>query len=134
MKSIDDVLHLSVKFGVEAREPGVILVEFVFSIVWQLLDASLDDEGLLKYIPDKASKWLTGQENMDIDGQDSFGEKRHEHHEGMCTSNSTMAIELVAEFLKNKATSSVLYLARQNMYEIIFVLLLVIYFDFGFAS
>ena len=56
MKSIDDVLHLSKIYGLQVSEPGVILVEFVFSIVWQLLDASLDDEGLLELTPDKKSR------------------------------------------------------------------------------
>ncbi|KAF2287842.1 hypothetical protein GH714_002935 [Hevea brasiliensis] len=48
MKSIDAVLHLSQNFGLQASDPGILMVEFIYSIVWLLLDASLDDEGLLE--------------------------------------------------------------------------------------
>ncbi|GMP91109.1 hypothetical protein CsSME_00041944 [Camellia sinensis var. sinensis] len=56
MKSIDEVLHLSQIFSLPASEPGLLVVGFVFSIVWQLLDASLDDEGLLELTPEKKSR------------------------------------------------------------------------------
>ncbi|KAL3572485.1 hypothetical protein D5086_026389 [Populus alba] len=115
MKSIDDVVHLSQIFGVQLCEPGILLVEFVFSIVWQLLDASLDDEGLLEQSLEKNSRWLSRLQDMEIDGNENFSEKRNEHHEGLHKVNTTMAIELIEEFLKNKVTSSILYLARQNM-------------------
>ncbi|XP_011033679.1 PREDICTED: mediator of RNA polymerase II transcription subunit 33B isoform X1 [Populus euphratica] len=115
MKSIDDVVHLSQIFGVQLCEPGFLLVEFVFSIVWQLLDASLDDEGLLEQSLEKNSRWLSRLQDMEIDGNENFSEKRNEHHEGLHKVNTTMAIELIEEFFKNKVTSSILYLARQNM-------------------
>ena len=115
MKSIDDVVHLSQIFGVQLCEPGILLVEFVFSIVWQLLDASLDDEGLLEQSLEKNSRWLSRLQDMEIDGNENFSEKRNEHHEGLHKVNTAMAIELIEEFLKNKVTSSILYLARQNM-------------------
>lgn len=34
MKSIDVVLHLSNIFGMSQSEPGILVVEFIFSIVW----------------------------------------------------------------------------------------------------
>ncbi|KAL3604983.1 hypothetical protein D5086_005842 [Populus alba] len=114
MKSIDDVAHLSQIFGVQLCEPGLLLVEFVVSIVWQLLDASLDDEGLLELGAEKNSRWLCRPEGMEIDAHENFSEKRNEHHE-LHKVNTTMAIELIGEFLKNKLTSRLLYLARQNM-------------------
>ncbi|XP_059660526.1 mediator of RNA polymerase II transcription subunit 33B [Cornus florida] len=115
MKSIDDVLHLSQIYGVPAQEPGVLVVEFVFSIVWQLLDASLDDEELLELTPEKKSRWPTKTQDMEIDGHDSFDEKRIERHDGMHKLNAVMAIEIIGEFFKNKVTSRILYLARRNM-------------------
>lgn len=115
MKSIDDVLHLSHVFGLKICEPGLLLVEFVFSIVWQLLDASLDDEGLLELTSEKKSIWLTRPQDMEIDDIDSFSEKRNEHHEGLHKVSTTMAIELIGEFLQNKVTSRILCLARRNM-------------------
>ncbi|XP_012092293.1 mediator of RNA polymerase II transcription subunit 33B isoform X2 [Jatropha curcas] len=115
MKLTDDALHLSHIFGLQVCKPGLILVEFVFSMVWQLLDASLDDEGLLDLTSEKKSRWLTSLQDMDIDGHESFGEKRNEHNEGLKSANTTMAIELIGEFLQNKVTSRILYLARKNM-------------------
>uniref|UniRef100_A0A6N2NEA8 Mediator of RNA polymerase II transcription subunit 33A n=1 Tax=Salix viminalis TaxID=40686 RepID=A0A6N2NEA8_SALVM len=115
MKSIDDVVNLSQIFGEQLCETGILLVEFVFSIMWQLLDASLDDEGLLELSAEKNSRWLPRREVMEIDGHGNFSEKRNEHQEGLHKVNTTMAIELIGEFLKNKLTSRLIYLARQNM-------------------
>lgn len=114
MKFIDEVLHLSQIFGLEVCESGT-LVAYVFSVVLQLLDASLDDESLLELAPEKNFRWSTKPQDMEIDGLDSFNEKRTEHHEGLCKANTTMAIELIGEFLRNKVTSKILYLACQNM-------------------
>ncbi|EOX94836.1 Reduced epidermal fluorescence 4, putative isoform 1 [Theobroma cacao] len=115
MKSIDDVLHLSQIFGLQVSEPGLLLVEFVFSIVWQLLDASLDDEGLLELTPEKRSIWPTITQDMEIDTPDNFNEKRNEQLDVMYKGNTTMAIEIIGEFLQNKVTSRILFLARRNM-------------------
>ncbi|XP_021279596.1 mediator of RNA polymerase II transcription subunit 33B [Herrania umbratica] len=115
MKSIDDVLHLSQIFGLQVSEPGLLLVEFVFSIVWQLLDASLDDEGLLELTPERRSIWPTVTQDMEIDTPDNFNEKRNEQHDVMYKGNTTMAIEIIGEFLQNKVTSRILFLARRNM-------------------
>ncbi|XP_050236948.1 mediator of RNA polymerase II transcription subunit 33B [Mercurialis annua] len=115
MISVDDVLHLSHKFGLQVCEPGVLLVAFVFSITWQLLDASLDDEGLLDLTVEKKSIWLASPQDMEIDSHKNYGEKINEHHDGLLKLNSTMAIDLIGEFLQNKVTSRILYLARQNM-------------------
>ncbi|KAK4372483.1 hypothetical protein RND71_007867 [Anisodus tanguticus] len=65
---LDSVLHLTEVFGMHADEPGVLVVEIIFSLVWQLLDASLDDEGLLQLTPEKKSRWPTKPEDMEIDG------------------------------------------------------------------
>ncbi|GLT42581.1 hypothetical protein SLA2020_165720 [Shorea laevis] len=115
MKSMDDVLQLSKIFGLQVCEPGLVLVGFVFSVVWQLLDASLDDEGLLELTPEKKSLWLSVSQDMEIDNPNSSAEKRTEQHERLCKVNTTMAIEIIGEFLKDKLTSRILYLARRNM-------------------
>lgn len=114
MSSIDDILHLSEIFGVQDQEPGSILLAFVFSIVWQLVDASLDEEGLLELTSDKRSKWPCGSHDMEIDGlQNSV--KRNENHDVLEKANTEMAIELIQEFMQNKVTSRILHLASQNM-------------------
>lgn len=115
MKSIDNVLQLSRIFGFQVCEPGVVLVGFVFSVVWQLLDASLDDEGLLDLTPEKKSLWLTVSQDMAIDYPKSFGEKKTQHHEQLFKANTTMAIEIIGEFLQDKVISRIMYLARRNM-------------------
>ncbi|TQD90003.1 hypothetical protein C1H46_024407 [Malus baccata] len=115
IKSIDDVLHLSRQYGLQVSEHGVLIVEFVFSIIWQLLDASLDDEGLLELAPDKKPRWPTRPQDMEIDGHGCFNEKRSEQNEGLQKANTAMAIDIIVEFLQNKVTSRMLYLARRNM-------------------
>ncbi|KAJ7972832.1 Mediator of RNA polymerase II transcription subunit 33A like [Quillaja saponaria] len=115
MTSIDDALHLSQVYGLEVCETGLILVEFIFSIVWQLLEASLDDEGLLEHTPEKKPRWPTRPQDMEIDGDDCFSGKKTGHDEIFLKTNTAMAIEIIGEFLQNKVTSRILYLANQNM-------------------
>ncbi|CAK9161890.1 unnamed protein product [Ilex paraguariensis] len=115
MKSIDTALHLSQTFGLQASEPGILMVEVVFSIVWQLLDASLDDEGLLELLPEKKHRWETKPQDVEVDGHGSYAEKRMEHQDRLQNINTVMAIELIGRFLQNRATSRILYLAQRNM-------------------
>lgn len=115
MTSIDDVLHLSQVFGIQECEPGVLVVEFVFSIVWQLLEATLDDEGLLELTPERKSIWATRSQDMEIDYENSFEERRTENYDKLQKANTVMAIELIVQFLRQKLVSRLLYLARQNM-------------------
>ncbi|KAK7336724.1 hypothetical protein VNO77_17270 [Canavalia gladiata] len=115
MKSIEDVLQLSQVYSQKVSEPGVVLVEFVFSIVKQLLEASLDDEGLLDHTSENETRWLRESHDMDIDGDDSFSEKKTEQKEGLLKENTAMAIEIIAKFLQHKMTSRMLSLVHQNM-------------------
>jgi len=115
MKSIDGVLHLSNIFGVSQSEPGILVVEFLFSIVWQLLDASLDDEGLLEFTPDKKSRWAALYHDMELDRLDNYSDKKTEHHEKLQNVNTLMAVEMIGKFLQDKISSRILYLARQNL-------------------
>lgn len=118
MNSLDTVLHFSQIFGLQGNERGVVIVEIIFSIVWQLLDSSLDDEGLLQLTPEKKSRWLRRAHDMEIDEFESYDGKRLEHNERLKNGNSTMAVDLIGQFLQNKVTSRILYLARLNMLEL----------------
>ncbi|XP_051141663.1 mediator of RNA polymerase II transcription subunit 33B-like [Andrographis paniculata] len=115
MESISDVLQFHQTFGVQSSEPGFLLVEFVFSIVWELLDASLDDEALLELTPDKKSRWPIRNQDMDIDHLGSYEGKRMEGQVAMSKINTIMAIEIIGEFFRNKVTSRILFLACRNM-------------------
>ncbi|KAL8167689.1 hypothetical protein V2J09_009188 [Rumex salicifolius] len=115
LHSIDDALHLSQTFGVQSSEPGVLVVILVLSIVWQLLDASLDDEGLLQFIHHKKSRWSTRMQDMEIDNSESFEKKRADHHVAMRRMNTSMAVEIIGVYLQDKVTSRVLSLAKQYM-------------------
>ncbi|XP_038887594.1 mediator of RNA polymerase II transcription subunit 33A isoform X2 [Benincasa hispida] len=117
MQTIDDVLHLTQIFGVQTCEPGVLMVELFFSIVWQLLDASLDDEGLLALPGEEKSVWLIRPQlhDMELDVHDSFGEKRTENSESLLKVNTAKAIEIIGQFLQNKKTARILCLALRNM-------------------
>ncbi|PRQ38851.1 hypothetical protein RchiOBHm_Chr4g0418531 [Rosa chinensis] len=119
MKSIDDILDLSQTFGLQTSDAGTIVVGFIFSTVWQLIDASLDDEGLLEHDdPEKKSRWVIKPQEMEIDGY----EKGNERYERLQSRNTVMAIELITQFLQNKLTSKILNLAKQNMYTSLFKL------------
>ncbi|PKA59311.1 Mediator of RNA polymerase II transcription subunit 33A [Apostasia shenzhenica] len=113
MVSVDDVLHLSEIFGIQASEPGTLVVEFTFCIVWQLLDATLDDEGLLELTPEKKSRWPTRSYEMDIDGKDYY--LKTGYSESLRKQNSVKAVELILHFLQNKKISRLISLARENM-------------------
>lgn len=115
MKSIDDALHLYQIFGLQSSEPGLVLVEFLFSVVWELLDASLDDENLLELVPEKKSIWPIKSLEMEIDDHNNFGEKKIDYHHGLYKMNTTTAIEIIGEIFRNKVTSRILHLARRNM-------------------
>lgn len=115
MKSIDAVLHLSNIFGMSQSEPGILVVEFIFSIVWQLLDASLDDEGLLEFTPDKKSRWAILYQDMELDRHDNYSDKKTEQHEKLQNANTLMAVEMIGQFLQDKISSRILCLARQNL-------------------
>lgn len=115
MESIDDVLQFYQIFGVKSSEPGILIVEFIFSIVWELLDASLDDEGLLELTPEKKSRWPIKSQDMEIDYLDNYDGKRMDRQEAFSKVNTIMAVEMLGEFFHDKTTSRILYLARRNM-------------------
>ncbi|KAL3812720.1 hypothetical protein ACJIZ3_013988 [Penstemon smallii] len=114
MNSLDSVLHLSQIFGKQANEAGSLLVLFVFTIVWQLVNAALDDEGLLQ-LTESEPPWSVKHQDMEIDIHNMYNEKRKEYIERLQSMNTIMTIELIGQFLQNKVTSRLLYLARQNM-------------------
>ena len=115
LNSIDEALHLSDVFGIEASDPAVLLLLVVFSNVWQLVDATLDDERLLEFTPDKSSRWLTTIQDIEIDDNGHFLENRSEHREAMLKSNTSMAFEMIVESLQSKVTLQIFFLVRQNM-------------------
>lgn len=115
MESIEDTLHLSKIFGLQSREPGLVLVEFLFSVAWELLDASLDDENLLELVPEKKSIWPIKSQDMETDDHISFGEKSFDRHQGLFKMNTIMAIEIIGELLRYQVTFRILHLARRNM-------------------
>ncbi|GAB4851154.1 Mediator of RNA polymerase II transcription subunit 33A [Ancistrocladus abbreviatus] len=115
MKSIEHVLHPSQIFGLQTSEPGIVLVEFIFTIVWQLLDASLDDEGLMELTPERKSIWATKSQEMDVDICDNYDKKRLQNLERLQNMNTVMAVETIGQFFQNRTTSRILYLARRNM-------------------
>lgn len=121
MKSIDAVLHLSKIFGMSQSEPGIVVVEFIFSIVWQLLDASLDDEGLLEFTQEKKSRWAMLYQEMELDGRNNYTEQI----ENLRSTNTLIAVELIGRFLQDKVSSRILCLARRNLYVfVIFIFIL----------
>ncbi|KAJ6764152.1 hypothetical protein OIU74_023097 [Salix koriyanagi] len=114
MKSIDGALHLSHNLGLKATNPGILVVEFLYSIVSQLLDASLDDEGLLELVPEMKSRWATKPKEMEIDTNDNYNQMDTENHVKLYKMNTIMAIEMIGKLFQDKSTSRILDLVRQN--------------------
>lgn len=114
MNSIDNVLHLSQIFGIKVNDPGSLLLQFVFSTVWQLVEAALGDEGLLELTEERKFRWNVPQD-MELDGPGSYNGKRNEYQEMLRSRNTMMAVELIGLLLQNKVTSRILFLARRNM-------------------
>ncbi|KAI4304101.1 hypothetical protein MLD38_039657 [Melastoma candidum] len=117
LESIDAAMQISEIFCLPQGEAGITVLGFVFSVVWQLLDASLDDERLLDLTTEKNSRWNVKSLEMEIDGDSSYDEKWPESYWKLQNSNTTMAIEMIAQFLQDAVTSRILYLARQNLAE-----------------
>ncbi|XP_049408909.1 mediator of RNA polymerase II transcription subunit 33A-like isoform X2 [Solanum stenotomum] len=115
MESINDTLHLSRIFELQGSESGMHVIEYVFTVVCQLLDASLDDEGLLELTAEKKSRWPVATQEMEISNRDGFAGKRVEHREGLCRMNTVLAIEIIGDLFGDKLTSMILYLAHRNM-------------------
>lgn len=115
MNSLDEILHFSEIFDMQTNESGTLLVLFVFSLVWQLVDTTLDDEGLLELTPENNSRWPVKPQDMNLDVDNMHDEIRKEHRQSLQAINSIMVIELIGQFMQNKTTSRILYLARQNM-------------------
>lgn len=115
MASVDAVLCLSETFNLPANDPGTLVVEFIFSIVWQLLDATLADEGLLELIMEEKSKWPAKPQEMELDGHNGYDDKWTEQRERLRNVNIELTIEIIGKFLEDSVTSRILQLACRNM-------------------
>ncbi|XP_057546589.1 mediator of RNA polymerase II transcription subunit 33A-like [Amaranthus tricolor] len=115
MMSIENVLSLPQIFGSQASEPGVILVEFVFATVWQLLDALIEDEGLLDLTTEKKSVWAINAQEMDIVPFDNDEEKKFKLLEKFRSLNTDAAVEIIGKYFQNRVSSRILSLVRRNM-------------------
>ncbi|KAL8171350.1 hypothetical protein V2J09_023154 [Rumex salicifolius] len=117
MTSVGQVLDLSNTFGIPeiTNQPGIYWVGFVFATVWQLLDASLDDEGWLELAQEKKSIWITRDQEMDVDCCDNYDDKIFEHLDRLRNLNTIMAVELVGQFFQSNTTSRILCLAHKSM-------------------
>ncbi|CAH2052914.1 unnamed protein product [Thlaspi arvense] len=113
MDSVANILRLPELFRLETSKPGVLLVEFVFKMVSQLVDACLSDEGLLELSQDSSSQWVIKSQDMEIDAPERYTQKTGSH-EKLQTLNTIMAIEMIAEFLSNTVISRLLYLVSSN--------------------
>uniref|UniRef100_A0A0E0AH84 Mediator of RNA polymerase II transcription subunit 33A n=1 Tax=Oryza glumipatula TaxID=40148 RepID=A0A0E0AH84_9ORYZ len=101
MQLIDDNLGLSKIFGFSTCEPG-------------LVDAALDDEGLLELIPDKKAHWPTRSNDVSaFDG--TFSEQRIDKIDKLQKMNNVITIELIGHLLHDKVITHILSLARENM-------------------
>ncbi|KAE9612788.1 hypothetical protein Lalb_Chr06g0176771 [Lupinus albus] len=120
MISVDHALHLSQLYNHSSHshshsdlhpQPGVLLVWFLFTILSMLLEASLDDEGLLEHKP----TWHHHHHHHDDDDVIDDVIMSDPHNEPLFRNNTGITIELIALFLQNKLTSRILSLLHTNM-------------------
>ncbi|KAL1356344.1 hypothetical protein HN51_008348 [Arachis hypogaea] len=117
MDSVDAALQLSKVYGTcseseDGGAGGVVIVRFVFTVVWQLVEASLEDEGLLEHKP---RWWMNNNGGLGGDGGGDGGSYFSEQKEGLQRANTAMAIETIARFMSDKVTSRILSLVHRNM-------------------
>ncbi|XP_045812616.1 mediator of RNA polymerase II transcription subunit 33B-like isoform X3 [Trifolium pratense] len=111
MNSIHHVLSLSQLYDDYHHDvpshphPGVALVQFLFTLVWQLLQASLQDEGLLQ----RHKSLLFVDPGLDL----TIEKLDNPHH--LHAKNTATAIQFIARFLHHKLTSRILSLVQRNM-------------------
>ncbi|KAJ4809038.1 Mediator of RNA polymerase II transcription subunit 33A [Rhynchospora pubera] len=114
MVLIDNAIQLSKMFGFETCEPGVFAMEYILCIAWQLVDAILDDEGLLELTTEKLSQWPMRPHDIGISGG-ALGEQRTETFDRLQKTNTSFAVEIIKHFLSHKVISRLLSLAREGM-------------------
>lgn len=105
MSSIHHLLNFSQAFASNDTHPGVVLVHFLFTVVSQLLQASLDDEGLLQHKP----RWLAPDADM------MLVDAPNHNKDALHRKNTALAIQTIARFLQHKVTSRILSLVQRNM-------------------
>ncbi|KAI4368312.1 hypothetical protein MLD38_016885 [Melastoma candidum] len=115
LDSIDAAMQLRKVFGHPQGEPGVTVAKFIFCVVWQLLDASLDDEGLLELAAEKNLQWELKSLEMGVDGDGTHDDEWPESYGKLRNQNTTAAIELIGQFLQDGVTSRIICLAQRNL-------------------
>jgi hypothetical protein len=74
---VDESLSLSKIFGISMNQRGVSVICHVLCILWQLIDAVSDEEGLLELTPEKKGQWPTRADDMSA-FEGAFTEQRSE--------------------------------------------------------
>ncbi|KAL6839030.1 hypothetical protein ACP4OV_031084 [Aristida adscensionis] len=105
MELIDDNLSLSKIFGFSTCQPGVFVIKFVLCIIWQLVDAALDDEGLLELTPEKKGQWITRPDDV-CSFEGNFADQRTEKIEKLQKMNTVVTLELIEHLLRDKMRQS----------------------------
>lgn len=112
MKSIHHVLRLSQLYPSHSDpHSGVVLVQFLFTVVWQLLEASLEDEGLLQH----KHRFLFDDPDLAMEMELDAPSNQNHHNDGLHGKNTGMAIEVISRFLQSKVSSRILSLVQRNM-------------------
>ncbi|XP_068669237.1 mediator of RNA polymerase II transcription subunit 33A-like [Aristolochia californica] len=119
VKTVDDVLHISHRYGVRVTKVGHMAILFLFSVIVSLIDSTLEDWGLQFPSADKSISLhtTTGLLDMDVDMGGNAIDKRNEHREHLRRMNAFMAIELVGKLMENRKALVLLRLVHLNMPE-----------------
>ncbi|XP_049933972.1 mediator of RNA polymerase II transcription subunit 33A-like isoform X2 [Nymphaea colorata] len=112
LKSVDESLHLSSTFGLHIVDLGQATVLFLFHVITNLVNCSLEDWGLHSAHIDKQ-----GSMYMDVDIQEKLDDGSHEHRNHLRKTNAFTALEVVEKLVENKKATIIFRLVHWNMPE-----------------
>ncbi|XP_010278916.1 PREDICTED: mediator of RNA polymerase II transcription subunit 33A-like [Nelumbo nucifera] len=117
--SVDDALELSKNYGFHVVEFGQAVVLFLFTVIINLIDSTMDDWGLQPASVGKISGLFGGGEHqdMDIDSKGNQNDKRREHCELLKKTNAFMTMEVLGKLTENRKVMVLLRLVHLNMAE-----------------
>lgn len=115
---MDESLRLSSTLGFHIGDLGQATILFLFHVMANLVNCSLEDWGLHPEHIDKQ-----GSMYMDVDMKEKLDDGSHEHRDHLRKTNPFTALEVVEKLAENKKATIMFRLVHWNMlYSFLFML------------
>ena len=117
VKAVDEGLQLSQLYGVSVSDFGTVAVQFLLMLIWRLMDATLEDWGVLitRTTKQEHVMQMHHKEESHMDVDDYMEEKQVGQREQMHATNCIAAIDLVSKIMQNKMLKCLLRIAYHNL-------------------